>query len=317
MRIGRNLSLICLILLHGALARGQATPPSLSNVSVQKEAANSPDRYSGAATESYERRSAVALQTSCAPQCAQFTSRYSAVVNADNDSGYYDHTEGLDSDYSIHFQVIAQGSYRLRVDSSLSGDLNLVDDGGYAADALIGDVTGSGAVPARGSLSLVTSAVAGGDAQPPCNGQHNCSITISKSASARISGASHGLPVDYALRFKWSQHARTHPLDEPEFKDYGLEAAVRLGGTSQNPLESASDYPGSPPRNNKAADGHFVSVQLIPPNDECPDATVISSTPFANIQDTSGADSVRVPGPNTLLDPSLSCGNPSLPPASL
>jgi hypothetical protein len=66
MRIGRNLSLICLILLHGALARGQGTPPSLSNVSVQKEAGNSPDRYSGALTESYERRSAVVLQTSCA-----------------------------------------------------------------------------------------------------------------------------------------------------------------------------------------------------------------------------------------------------------
>jgi hypothetical protein len=219
-------------------AGAQLSLPTFTNLS-------NPDELSAgsASNASFERESSVSKISSVS---GAFTSRYISLVTTDADGTAAGHVEALTSDYEIDFSATAPGAYVLTVDTSISGDLNLVNDSTHGAQADIGAVSGSqtGGTVASGTLSLpdpgIASSAGGG------------SVGISNNDSATIFGISNGLPVAHTLRFTFSQVATTDATG-------GDEAAIRLGDTSHVATETAGDYPGSPSRV-QTDDGHFVTV---------------------------------------------------------
>ena len=80
------------------------------------------------------------------------------------------------------------------------------------------------------------------------------STPFNQTANVTIFGVSNGSGVAHSLTFAWSQTAFS--------PNGGDEAAIRLGGTSDDGTETAADYPGVPARV-QAEDGHFVTVTLV------------------------------------------------------
>ena len=80
------------------------------------------------------------------------------------------------------------------------------------------------------------------------------STPFNQTANVTIFGVSNGSGVAHSLTFAWSQTAFS--------PNGGDEAAIRLGGTSDDSTETAADYPGAPARV-QAEDGHFVTVTLV------------------------------------------------------
>ena len=86
-----------------------------------------------------------------------FTSHFTSLVTVDSDGASASSgVEALSADYTIDFTVTAPGAYVLTVDTHLSGDMNLVNDGPSGASADISGVTGSftGGTLSTGSLDL-------------------------------------------------------------------------------------------------------------------------------------------------------------------
>ena len=225
-----------------AAAWGQSlsTPTFVNN--------SNPDELSlgTASVPSFERETAPGVVSSVA---GSFVTRFTALVTADGDGGPGAGLgESLFADYQIAFDATAPGAYRLTVDTALRGDLHLVNDSASGGSADIGAVSG---------LSTGGTIVAGGLGLPDAGtvaGSSGVSLTIDESNSATIFGVSNGAPVAHTLRFQWSNFASTDATP-------GDEAAIRLGGTSDVPTETAGDYPGSPARV-QADDGHFVTVTI-------------------------------------------------------
>lgn len=203
--------------------------------------------FLGTATlPSYERETSVALVSSTS---GAFVTRFAALVTADGDGGPGPaRIEPLAADYQILFSATAPGAYRLTVNTSLQGDLNLVNDSPNGAAADIGPVAGllTGGTLVSGGLGLPDI--------PAFSGFLGGSLPVGESNTATIFAVSNGVPVPHTLRFIWGLSAQTNITP-------GDEAAVRLGGTSDIPTETAGDYPGSPLRV-QADDGHFVSVTI-------------------------------------------------------
>lgn len=196
---------------------------------------------------SYERETSTSVVAS-SPGGA-FTTRFAALVTADGDgTSGAGRAEVLFVDYTVQFTATAPGAYTLTVDTELSGDLHLVNDGANGATAQIGNVSGfsTGGTVIGGDLDLPSASIV--------STSSGTSANIAETKTATIFAVSNGAPVAHTLTFQWSNTATTPSIP-------GDEAAVRLGGTSDIPTETAGDYPGSPVRV-QADDGHFVTVTI-------------------------------------------------------
>lgn len=236
------LSVAAFVLATAAAVGAQSlSTPSFANNS------NPNELFLGSATvPSFERETTPNLVSSPA---GAFTTRFTALVTADGDGGPgVGLAESLFADYQIDFTATAPGAYRLTVDTRLAGDLNLVNDSASGGSASVSDVAGlaTGGSIIGGTLDLGSAS--------GVSGSLGGSVTVDVSASATVFGVSNGSPVSHSLRFQWANSATTSATP-------GDEAAVRLGGTSDVPSETAGDYPGSPARV-QADDGHLVTVTI-------------------------------------------------------
>lgn len=246
----RALLLATLVLALGA---GESAAQSISNLAITKNAGNTGDTLSDGVTQSYQRKSTTAVQSSSA---TSFTTRYAWVVGVDNGATAGDRTETLNTDYQVTFRVTAPGAYRLNVNTVRRGALTRVDDGGGNASADISGVTGSfsGGTLTSGTLNLA-------DPGSLSNGGNNANVPFDQSGSAVITGVSNGSPVNHTLRFTWTSSCTS---DSTGFLNAngGDECAVRGGLAIDYGGETAGDYPGAGSRV-QANDGHFVTVTLV------------------------------------------------------
>src|SRR5262249_39216014 len=153
----------------------------------------------------------------------------------------------------INFTVVAPGAYRVTVSTHRKGDLHLIEDnifvGGHHADMTALTGTMSGGTLQSGTLSLPDP----GRADDIPLVFDPITVAFDQTATATIFGVSNGAPQAHQVSFAWSQEAYSPAA--------GDEAAVRMGGTSQDTSETAADYPGNPGRV-QTDDGHFVTVTL-------------------------------------------------------
>jgi hypothetical protein len=202
----------------------QLSFPSLTNSS------NPDETIAGTATTpSRERLSFVDVVSSPA---GSFTTQYSSLVTVDGDgAGASPGVESLASDYEIDFTATAPGAYILTVTTSLSGDMNLVNDGATSASADVSGITGT----ATGG-SVVTGSLDIGD---PGNISGNGGVNsgIADGSVATIFGVSNGSPIPHNLHFVFTQLVTTGAGG-------GDEAAIRFGQASTIGTETAGDYPG-------------------------------------------------------------------------
>ncbi len=236
--VGTAIVAVMLAIVPPSLA--QLSAPSLTNSSNPNELVPGT-----ASTPSRERES---LLSTVSTPAGAFTTQYTSLVTTDGDgAGASAGLESIASDYQIDFTVTAPGAYRIQVDTSISGDMHLVNDGA-SASADVSGVSGtfSGGTLTTGSLDLADpgsiSASTGG------------SISIADAGSATIFGVSNGAAVPHNLHFTFTQIVTSS-------SGGGDEAAVRLGINSGIGTETAGDYPGSPART-IGDDGHFVTVTL-------------------------------------------------------
>ncbi len=238
----RRYALVLGLLSVVAPAFGQSlSTPTFLNQSNPNELS-----LGSASVPSFERETTPTILSSAA---GAFTTHFTALVTADGDGGPgVGLAESLFADYTVQFSATAPGAYRLTVDTALRGELHLVNDGASGAGADIGAVSGisTGGTVIGGALGLPDAGIVGGS--------NGASSPIDESNSATIFGVSNGAPIAHTLRFQWANSASTDATP-------GDEAAVRLGGTSDVPTETAGDYPGSPARV-QADDGHFVTVTI-------------------------------------------------------
>src|SRR5262249_43012119 len=222
----------------GGGAQSLSTPTFTNNSNPDELVAGTPT------TPSRERETAGTFDS---PSGA-FRSHSTALVTVDSDGAAASSSvEALSADYTIDFTVTAPGAYVLTVDTHLSGDMNLVNDGPSGASADISGVTGSftGGTLSTGSLDL--------DDPGSASGNSGGSIGIDQSGSATIFGVSNGAVVPHSLRVV--------VIDTATTTANGDEGAIRLGATSHIVTETAGGYPGSPARV-QADDGPFVTVTL-------------------------------------------------------
>jgi hypothetical protein len=244
--VGRSLRVAALLL--PALAAAQ--PITITNPSVVNQ--STPDAlFIGDPATSYENTSTVAIAGT--PTATSFGTRYASITSAD--TGVLtspQHTQQLQSQYTITFTVTAPHTYALEVDSLLSGALTLVDDNAGTASAACSNVIGSqtGGTLVQGTLGLT--------GPPTLSGGAGGATAFSPQASAIITGTSGGVPKTHTLTFAWSTSATSSGG-----VGGGDEGAVRLGLAGQDPNASADDYPGIGQRT-QAVDGHFVTVSLVP-----------------------------------------------------
>src|SRR5262245_44661362 len=242
-------------LLHGMVLlitlAGTAAGQSITGVTALPNPGNDPDEFSGSsANPSSQRESRV---NGTAATTLSFSTRYKALVSADSGLFGAARLEVLNSDYRINFTVVAPGAYRVTVATHRKGDLHLIEDnifvGGHHADttALTGTMTGG--TLQSGTLSLADP----GRADDIPLVFDPITVAFDQSATATIFGVSNGAPQAHEMGFTWSQEAYSPAA--------GDEAAVRMGGTSQDTSETAADYPGNPARV-QGDDGHFVTVTL-------------------------------------------------------
>ena len=229
-----------LVIAAAPAVRAQLSAPSLTNSSNPNELVPGT-----ASTPSRERESLLGLVSTPA---GAFTVQYTSLVTVDGDgAGASAGVESMASDYQVDFTATAPGAYVLTVNTSISGDMHLVNDGGSGTSD-VGGVSGTsaGGTVTAGGLDLADpgsiSASTGG------------AISISDANSATIFGVSNGAPVAHNLHFAFTQIVTTSSAG-------GDEAAVRLGIASGIASETAGDYPGSPART-LSSDGHFVTVTL-------------------------------------------------------
>ena len=94
-----------------------------------------------ATTPSRERETSVSFVSSSS---GAFTSHFISLVTVDSDGASASSgVESVSADYTMGFTVTAPGAYVLTVDTHLTGDLNLVNDGPSGASADISGVTGT------------------------------------------------------------------------------------------------------------------------------------------------------------------------------
>src|SRR5579885_2485451 len=271
MHVGRFLRVVVVAAFAGVVGEGQASA-QLSGLTLTNN--SSANEFSGSsANPSYERRSALAVQSSSA---TSFATRYSATVDADSALGGGNKTETLATDYTLAFDVTAPGAYTLTVVTSRSGDLNVGTDilsNSGTADTTAVTGTATGGTLAGGTLNLPDPGIAS------CGGP--CTTSISQTASATITGTSNGVPVHHTLRFTFTSRATS----TTGFLLGGQEAAVRLGIPTQDTSNGAGQYPGSPART-AASDGHFVTVTLsacgdgiVEPGEQCDLGTAQNGAP--------------------------------------
>jgi len=232
---------VSLLLAAPPLVSAQLSFPTLTNSSNPDELVPG----TVGVTPSRERESFVDVISSPA---GSFTTQYTSLITVDGDGGTASAgVESIASDYQVDFTATAPGAYTLTVTTSLSGDMNLVNDG-TSASADVGPITGTstGGTVVTGSLDIAdpgSIAGSGGISSPMTDG-----------SSASIFGVSNGAPVAHNLHFVFTQIVTTGSSG-------GDEAAIRLGATSSVATETAGDYPGSPART-QSNDGHFVTVTL-------------------------------------------------------
>lgn len=229
------------VLLAGVQnARAQLSFPTLTNSS------NPDETVAGTPTApSRERKSFLEVLSSPA---GSFVTRYSSLITTDGDgAGAGAGVESIGSDYQLDFTATAPGAYILTVNTSISGDMHLVNDGS-SASADVGPINGfsTGGTFTSGSFDIADpGAIAG-------NG--GASNGMADGSSATIFGVSNGVAVNHNLHFVFTQIVTSAAGG-------GDEAAVRLGINSSIATETAGDYPGSPART-LADDGHFVTVTI-------------------------------------------------------
>src|SRR6185436_9658991 len=144
------------VLLWAASSRAQLSTPTFTNSS------NPDETVTGTASSpSRERESFVDLLSS---PSGSFTTRYISLVTVDGDgAGAGAGVESISSDYQVDFTATAPGAYTLTVSTSLSGDMNLVNDGG-SGTADFGPVTSTstGGTVTGGSLDIADPGILGG-----------------------------------------------------------------------------------------------------------------------------------------------------------
>lgn len=242
----------CLVSSLTAFVAGSANA-GLQNV-THSDASNPADEFSGGLFLSYEREHGIQTPINTS---TQFRKRYFGLVSADSGAFGGARDEVLNSDYTVTFSVVAPNLYRVTVLTERHGCLNTVDDG-RDADAQAGTTgvscTASGGTYLSGSCILADVADVSST-----NGADRCFDQSTSGNEYIACGDSDGAAVAHSFRFTWSQNAYTPGCGDFGCVNGGDEAAVRLGGTSDDTSETAADYPGTPPRT-QASDGHFVTV---------------------------------------------------------
>jgi len=232
---------------------GPALSQTITNVSVAKNPGNSADYINLWPSNTHGQIASAVQLTSAGAN--EFETRYAAIVTADSELFGLSAVLTLASDYTIHFTVNAPAGYRVTVRTRRKGEMTLHEDNIFVADHFA-DVTAlsgahSGGTLVSGDLNLVDPGIA---MDIPFVFDP-IFVAFDQTKTAIIDGTSNGADVNHTLTFTWSQQAAS-PAQ-------GDEAAVRLGGTSLDPDETAGNYPGSPARV-KADDGHFVTVTVEP-----------------------------------------------------
>jgi hypothetical protein len=231
-------------LIAGAIvaapARAQLSFPTLTNGS------NADETVAGTpSAASRERKSFVDVVSSPA---GSFTTQYTSLITVDSDgAGAGSGVESIGSDYQIDFTATAPGAYVLTINTSVSGDMHLVNDGS-SASADIGPISGS-----ETGGSIVTGSFDIAD-QGGVSASGGLDAPFSDGSSATVFGLSNGAPIAHNLHFVFTQIVTSAAGG-------GDEAAIRLGQASTLASETAGDYPGSPART-QSDDGHFVTVTL-------------------------------------------------------
>jgi hypothetical protein len=249
MRRGRPILPVAAVVAQMMACCG-AAQAGISGLTVTKNPSNSADEFSGSsANPSFQRKTTAAIQSSSA---SGFTTRYAETVDADAGLAGGNYTENCATDYTISFNVTAGTTYSLFVNTSRVGQLDVNDEllsntGGADITAINGSLTGG--TLSSGSLGLSD------PGSISCG--NGCSLPMSQTGSATITGTSNGSPVATSLRFTWSASATTTDA----FLQGGDEAAVRLGIATDDTSNGAGQYPGNNSRT-VANDGHFVTVSL-------------------------------------------------------
>ncbi len=259
-----------------ALVVATPAPAQITGVTALRNPGNTPDEVVLAPlSTSYERESTLAITAATA---AAVSTRYTALVTLDPSLFGYAKWEGLDSDYNVTFSVTAPGAYRLVVTQRRRGDLHLIEDNVLAADhyadmtALTGTQTGGTLV--AGTLDLADP----GRANDIPLVFDPITVAFNQTATATIFNVSNGSPKAHTLRFVWNQIAFS-PAS-------GDQAAIRMGGTSDDPVETAGDYPGNPARV-RADDGHMVDITLV---SLCGNGVIDGSVGYAEACDDGAAN---------------------------
>lgn len=244
-----------LLALATLLLAGSADAVSIQSINVALNGANSTNLLvdTNPPPVTRVRQSSVSVLSSSA---TTFSTRYAMLVGTDIGNNPTI-SESFTASYTITLGILGSPGedWQLLLDTSRTGALTIVNDGGGSASATLGAVTGAATGGAlSGSLGLAavgTTSNAGSPTTSP-------NTPFAQTSSAVLSGVGTGALQTITLSFSW-----TAGTTSTRQGTNGDEAAVRLGLTSTASFFTADDYPGVGTRT-QANDGHFVSATLIP-----------------------------------------------------
>ena len=244
----RAVALTFAITTLASVASAQLSTPGLTNSSTANGNSNG-------LNNSWDRQS---LLSQLSAGAGSFQVRYSSQLSCDSGAFGANDTQSLTSDYTISFTATATVGYFLDVSTRRTGGVDVRYDGGITGgEADITALTGtlSNATFVSGTLNLADPTGAAPDCDINGGSTASCSRDVNQIATTRYYNLSNGVAKSHALHFAWSQTTFTAAAS-------GHEAAVRMGIQSRDSSNDASQYAGTPARNNQANDGHFVTVTL-------------------------------------------------------
>ncbi len=245
-----GLAVAVLLAVSSAGAQTLSAPSLVNNSSA--------DDFSNGSNNSYDRQSAVATQTTTS---SQFKVRYASTASSDSGAFGGNVTETMTSDYTISFTVNAPGAYYIDVAQQLTGELNVIYDGGVTGGSA--DISQVSGTQTGASASLSGSLAVADPGGASCSGTNSCNLPFDQSGLGRLFNQSNGVTKNHTLRFQFTSFGQSAAAS-------GHEAAARLGIAGRDGSSGAEDYPGQNNRNINN-DGHFVTVTLT---SLCGNATV-------------------------------------------
>ena len=253
---GRSPLVAPLLALATLLLATPASAVSIQSISVALDGANSTNLLVDT-NPPPETRVRPSSRSVLASGRSSFSTRYAMVVGTDI-GNMPSITENFTASYTITLQILGNAgvAWQLLLDTSRTGALTIVNDGGGSASATLGAVTGSATGGSLTSGALGLGAV--GTLSNAAAATTSRNQPFAQTSSAVLEGIATGSLQTLTLAFTW-----TAGTTSTRGGRNGDEAAVRMGLTSTASFFTADDYPGAGGRT-QSLDGHFVSATLIP-----------------------------------------------------